>query len=80
MSGSVDDLVLSGSGAAKIDMFDCPVLWASVGLSGAAKATMTVLETLKVRVAGASNLSYRAGDKFQLLDTDIARGATLRRL
>ena len=50
-------------------------------LSGAAKGELeTDTKALDAKVGGASNLSYRAGDKFQLLDTDIARGATLRRL
>ena len=80
MNGTVGDLLLSGSGAAKIDMLDCPVLWADVDLSGASKASIEVHETLKIRASGASTLTYKAGDKLQILDTDVSRGATLRRL
>ena len=80
MNGTVGDLLLSGSGAAKIDMLDCPVLWADVDLSGASKASIQVHETLKLHLSGASTLNYRAGDKLQILETDVSRGASLRRM
>ena len=80
MNGTVGDMIASGSGAAKMDMLDCPVLWADVELSGASKANIEVHETLKLHVSGASTLSYKAGDKLQILETEVSRGATLRRM
>ena len=80
MIGTAGDLLATGSGAAKLDMVDCPVLWADVDLSGASKASIQVHETLKLRLSGASTLNYRAGDKLQILETDVSRGTTLRRM
>lgn len=80
MNGTVGKFDLSGSGACKIDMLDCPALWVNIGLSGASNARLEVLETLGVRLSGASTCQYRAGDKLQIVETDVARGSTLRKL
>lgn len=80
MEGTAEQLTLTGSGAAKIDMLDCPVLWANVGLSGASNMRLEVHESLGVRLSGASTCQYRAGNNLQLVETDVARGSTLRKL
>lgn len=80
MDGTMEQLTLTGSGAAKVDLLDCPVLWATINLSGASSAKVDVKESLGVRLSGASGCQYRAGDNLQITETDVSRGSTLRKL
>ena len=80
MEGAAERLVFNGSGAAKGYFLKCPVLEASVGLSGAARIHLDVKEDLAVRLTAAASCYYRAGEHLTLSDIDVSRGATLKKL
>ena len=80
IKGALEDLRLSGSGAAKVDLMECPVKYVSLQLSGASSARIVALETLGVHLSGASSCHYKAGDNLKVTETDVDRGASLRKL
>lgn len=79
-TGALGTLKLSGSGAAKADLMDSPVTEARIELSGASSARLVALEKLGVRLSGAANCQYKAGEKLQIVETDVDRGASLKKL
>lgn len=80
MKGSVEVLDLRGSGAARIDMMDCPIQEAGIELSGASSARIEVMEKLGAELSGGASCQYKAGPHLQFVDMDISRGASLKRL
>ena len=80
MKGALEDLRLSGSGAAKADLTDCPAKVVWMQLSGASSARIIALDKLGVHLSGAATCHYKAGDKLILTETDVDRGASLRKL
>ena len=80
MKGSLGALLLTGSGAAKAELLDCPVNEARINLSGASSARMTVLDKFGVTLSGAARCQYKAGDRLQMVETDVDRGASLKLL
>lgn len=80
IQGALDTVRLSGSGAAKADLTECPAKVVKLELSGAASARIVALDELSVRLSGASSCHYKAGDNLKITETDIDRGASLRKL
>jgi hypothetical protein len=80
MKGTLGSFRLSGSGAAKADLTECATIEARVEMSGASSVRLYVLEKLGVDLSGAASCRYKAGDKLQITETDIDRGATLKKL
>lgn len=80
IQGALDTVRLSGSGAAKADLTECPAKDVKVELSGASSARIVALDKLGVRLSGASTCHYKAGDSLQITETDVDRGASLRKL
>ena len=80
VKGDLDILRLSGSGAAKADLTECPANDVWVELSGASSARIVALEKLGVHLSGAASCHYKAGEHLQVTETDVNRGATLKKL
>jgi hypothetical protein len=80
MKGTLGSFRLSGSGAAKADLTECATIEARVEMSGASSVRIYALEKLGVDLSGAASCRYKAGDKLQITETDIDRGATLKKL
>lgn len=80
MKGHLGALELTGSGAAKIDLMDCPIQDASLELSGAASTKIAVNGTLGVELSGGSSCQYKAGPELQIVSLEVSRGASLKRL
>lgn len=80
VQGALETVRLSGSGAAKADLTECPAKDVRVEMSGASSARVVALEKLGVRLSGASSCQYKAGEHLQIIDTDVDRGASLRKL
>lgn len=80
MKGHLGALELTGSGAAKIDLMDCPTQDASLELSGAASTKIAVNGTLGVELSGGSSCQYKAGPELQIVSLEVSRGASLKRL
>ena len=80
IQGALDTVRLSGSGAAKADLTECPAKDVKVEMSGASSARIVALDKLGVRLSGASTCHYKAGDSLQITETDVDRGASLRKL
>lgn len=80
MNGSVGAIRLVGSGAAKINMEDCPADEANVDLSGASSLQIHVLDKFGISLSGASRCQYKAGDQLQIVKTDVSTGASLKKL
>ena len=80
VKGALDTVRLSGSGAAKTDLTDCLAKVVDVELSGASSARIVALDELGVRLSGAASCYYKAGDNLKITETDVDRGASLRKL
>jgi hypothetical protein len=80
IKGALENVRLSGSGAAKADLTECPAKVVRVDLSGASSARIVALDKLGVGLSGASTCQYKAGEHLQITDTDVDRGASLRKL
>lgn len=80
VKGALETVRLSGSGAAKADLTECPAKDVWVEMSGASSARVVALEKLGVRLSGASSCQYKSGEHLQIIDTDVDRGASLRKL
>ena len=80
VKGSLDAVRIEGSGAAKLDLSECTTSEARIELSGASSASIYVLDKLGVSLSGASRCHYKAGDKLQIVETDVDRGASLKKL
>ena len=68
LAGTVKNLKINASGASKIEVKDVPAVTASVVLSGASRADITVSDTLDVKLSGASALGYTGNPKIGRLD------------
>lgn len=80
MNGAVGGIRLVGSGAAKINMEDCPASEANVDLSGASSLNIYVLDKFGISLSGASKCRYKAGESLQIVKTDVSHGASLKKL
>ena len=80
VKGALDTVRLSSSGAAKTDLTDCPAKVVDVELSGASSTRIVALDELGVRLSGAASCYYKAGDNLKITETDVDRGASLRKL
>lgn len=80
VKGSLDAVRIEGSGAAKLDLSECATSEARIELSGASSARIYVLDKLGVSLSGASRCHYKAGEKLQIVETDVDRGASLKKL
>lgn len=80
MKGALGSLRLSGSGAAKLDVTECPANDVRLELSGASSARIVALDKLAVHLSGAASCHYKAGDHLLITETDVDRGASLRKL
>lgn len=80
VKGALDTVRLSGSGAAKTDLTECPAKVVDLELSGASSARIVALDELGVRLSGAASCYYKAGDNLKITETDVDRGASLRKL
>lgn len=80
VTGSLDAVRIVGSGAAKLDLSECVTSEARIELSGASSASIYVLDKLGVSLSGASRCHYKAGDHLQIVETDVDRGASLKRM
>lgn len=80
VKGSLDAVRIEGSGAAKLDLSECTTSEARIELSGASSASIYVLDKLGVSLSGASRCHYKAGEKLQIVETDVDRGASLKKL
>lgn len=72
LAGRADRVDLSGSGASGFDMHDFTGSDATVHMSGASHATLTVYENLNAKLSGASSLKYRGNPKLSSLHTSGA--------
>ena len=77
---STSNSFTSGSGAAKFDLTDCPANDVWMELSGASSARVVALDKLGVHLSGGSSCHYKAGEHLQITETDVDRGASLRKL
>ena len=80
IKGALATLRLSGSGAAKLDTTECPANDVWLELSGASSARVVALDKLGVRLSGAASCHYKAGEHLQVTETEISRGASLRKI
>lgn len=80
IKGTLGLFRLSGSGAAKADLMDCATIESRVDMSGAASARLYAVEKLGVHLSGAASCRYKAGEKLQITETDVDRGASLKKL
>ena len=80
MKGTLGALQLTGSGAARIDLLDCPTQDARLELSGASSTKIEVTGTLGVELSGGSSCQYKAGPHLQFVEMEVSRGASLRKL
>ena len=80
IKGTLGLFRLSGSGAAKADLMDCATIESRVDMSGAASARLYAVEKLGVPLSGAASCRYKAGEKLQITETDVDRGASLKKL
>lgn len=80
MKGALAGLRLSGSGAAKLDTMECPVNEVWMELSGASSARVVALNKLGVHLSGAASCHYKAGENLLVTETDVDRGASLRKI
>lgn len=79
MKGNLGALDLTGSGAAKIDLTDCPTQDARLELSGAASTKIEVNGTLGVELTGGSSCQYKAGPDLQIVGIEVSRGASFKK-
>lgn len=75
--GSIDQFILSGAGAAKIDVSSAPADHAEIRLSGASKAIIAVQKELSVHLAGASTCNYKPGKALRITNQSVSRGSHL---
>jgi hypothetical protein len=80
IKGALETVRLSGSGAAKTDLTECPAKEVNLELSGASSARIVALDKLGVRLSGAASCHYKAGDNLKITETDVDRGASLKKL
>ena len=80
IKGTLGLFRLSGSGAAKADLMDCATIESRVDMSGAASARLYAVEKLGVHLSGAASCRYKAGEKLQITETDVDRGASLKKI
>ena len=80
VKGSLDAVRIEGSGAAKLDLSECTTSEARIELSGASSARIHVLNKLGVSLSGASNCYYKGGDQLQIVETDVSRGSSLKKM
>ena len=80
MKGTLGSFRLSGSGAAKADLTECAIIDSRVDMSGASSVRLYAIEKLAVQLSGAASCRYKAGDHLLLTETDVDRGATLKKL
>lgn len=80
MDGNVRNLDISGSGATKADLSGVPAERAEITLSGSARADIHVLNTLEVKLSGASTCRYKAGPDFRITEQTVSRGSSLKPL
>jgi len=80
MKGTLGSFRLSGSGAAKADLTECATIDSRVDMSGASSVRLYAIEKLAVQLSGAASCRYKAGDHLQLTETDVDRGASLKKL
>ena len=64
LSGNAARLVVSGSGACKLDALQLQSTDLEISLSGASDASVSVSGTISAVVSGASNLRYRGSPRF----------------
>jgi hypothetical protein len=74
MFGLGDVITADVSGASVINAFDFPVREASIRLTGASSAKVTVSDALEVVASGASHVSYRGNPS---VDSDLSGGSTV---
>lgn len=80
MKGALGTVRMSGSGAAKFDLTDSPANDVWMELSGASSARVVALDKLGVHLSGGSSCHYKAGEHLHITETDVDRGASLRKL
>lgn len=80
MAGNVNSARIHGSGATKADMLDCLIKVARVEMSGASSARVFVQNQLSVDLSGASKCQYKGADGLQLVDMDVDRASSLKKL
>ena len=80
IKGTLGSFRLSGSGAAKADLVDCATIESRVDMSGAASVRLYAVEKLGVHLSGAASCRYKAGENLQITETDVDRGASLKKL
>ena len=80
IKGTLGSFRLSGSGAAKADLVDCATIDSRVDMSGASSVRLYAVEKLGVHLSGAASCRYKAGDHLQITETDVDRGASLKKL
>ena len=68
LSGSASRLLVSGSGASRLDSLQLQASDLVIELSGASEATVSVTGTISAVVSGASNLRYEGSPNFTKKD------------
>jgi hypothetical protein len=72
LSGSASRLVVSGSGASRLDSLQLQASDLVIELSGASEATVSVTGTISAVVSGASDLRYKGSPRFTKKDASGA--------
>ena len=80
VTGKAGRFDLSCAGACDINLLKTDVNTSRIGLSGAAKCSVNVLEKLTVELSGASSCRYADNAGLKLNVVSIGRGASLKKL
>ena len=71
---------LSGSGASKMELFECEVAKVKVDLSGAAYCEVNASESIDVNVNAGASLRYKDNPDVVVNTGNIGRGASIQRV
>jgi hypothetical protein len=74
LSGNVARLVVSGSGASRLEALELQSTDLEISLSGASEASVSVSGTISAEVSGASNLRYKGSPRFTKKEISGASG------
>ncbi|MBR5661131.1 MAG: DUF2807 domain-containing protein [Bacteroidales bacterium] len=80
VKGSAESLKLLGSGAVKLEAFDCVTDNAKVSMSGAGYCELNALHDVAVDLSGGSNLRYKDNPDVKVDVISISRAASIRKV
>lgn len=80
VKGSAESLKLLGSGAVKLEAFDCVTDNAKVSMSGAGYCELNALYDVTVDLSGGSNLRYKDNPDVKVDVISISRAASIKKV